>query len=105
MNTELISLILNLLFGGGLLVTIVTLRSERKKAMAKAKDAELDTIEKATKILMDSIVTPLRKELADVRNEITRLRKAINKANTCSFSAVCPVRKQLQDSTDDGADA
>lgn len=77
MNTELISLILNLLFGGGLLVTIVTLRSERKKAMAKAKDAELDTIEKATKILMDSIVTPLRKELADVRKEITRLRKAI----------------------------
>lgn len=104
MNTELISLILNLLFGGGFLVTLVTLRSERKKAIAKAEDAELDTIEKATKILMDSIVTPLKKELSDVRKEITRLRKAINKSNTCSFSSDCPVRKQLQDASDDGAE-
>lgn len=101
MDKELISLILNIVFGGGFLVTIVTLRSERKKAMAKAKDAELDTIEKANKILLDSIVTPLRKELTDVRKEISRLRKAINKANTCSFSADCPVRKQLQDTADE----
>ncbi|MDL2315040.1 hypothetical protein LJC16_02140 [Bacteroidales bacterium OttesenSCG-928-C19] len=36
---EIISLALNLLFGSGLLITLLTLRSERKKAKASAKSS------------------------------------------------------------------
>lgn len=102
---SIVSLVLNAIFGGGFLVTIMTLRSERKKANAQAKEAELDTIEKGTEILMNNIVTPLKKELYEVRKEIKRLRRAIDKAKYCSHSADCPVIKCMQaDSEDDGGE-
>lgn len=101
---KFISLVLNLILGGGFIGTVATLKSERKKQEANAKLSELTTIEKGTEILMENIVSPLRKELNAVRKEITRLRKAIDKANTCVYSASCPVRQQLQVDTADDAE-
>lgn len=61
MNMELISLLLNLILGGGFIVTLVTLRAQRKKANAEAKGAdanaestELDNVSKAIAIWRDS---------------------------------------------------
>lgn len=47
---ELISLILNLALSGGLIVTLVTLRSTRLKAKAEAKGSELDNVQEAITI-------------------------------------------------------
>jgi flagellar biosynthesis chaperone FliJ len=46
MTIELISLILNLVLGGGLIVTVATLRSQREKAKAEADGAEIDNAQK-----------------------------------------------------------
>lgn len=99
--TTIVSIIFNAIFGGGFLVTIMTLRSERKKSAEQAKDAELDNIEHATEILMKNIVTPLKKELYEVRREIKRLRRSIDKAKHCSHAADCPVIKCMQDDKED----
>ena len=61
MNIELISLLLNLLLGGGFIVSVVTIRAQRNKANAEAKGAdanaestELDNVSKAIAIWRDS---------------------------------------------------
>ena len=46
MNMELISLLLNLILGGSLIVTVATLRSQKKKASAEADGAEIDNAQK-----------------------------------------------------------
>lgn len=96
---SIVQLVLNLLFGGGFIVTLVTLKSERKKAKETARGAELDNIERATDILMRNIVTPLKEELNALRNETRKLRKAINKANSCTHSDNCPVLDVLRNDT------
>lgn len=116
-----ISEILNIILGGGLLgtvVTIVTLRSTVRKAKAEAIKAEadaekvrVDNAEHATRILIENIVEPLKKELHETREELretkkefgatkremARLRKAIGDANSCKHSDDCPVLYRLRD--------
>ncbi len=57
MNTELISIILNIVFGGSFLASVLTLRAQKKKAMAEAdveqgnvKTKELDNVQEAITI-------------------------------------------------------
>lgn len=112
---------LNWIFGGGCVATIaalITLKStvqqakadaERAKAEAdRAKaDAErakadsetvrIDNAEHATRILIDNIVEPLKKELNATRREMARLRKALDHANTCEYHSSCPVLHELRD--------
>ena len=97
MILQIISLVLNALLGGGLLVTLVTLKQARQKAVAEVQEMRLDNTEHATKILMDNVVLPLQKELKSTRRCISRLNKAIEAANGCDYSDDCPVRKWLQD--------
>lgn len=97
MILQIISLVLNALLGGGLLVTLVTLKQARQKAVAEVQEMRLDNTEHATKILMDNVVLPLQKELKSTRRCISRLNKAIEAANGCDYSDNCPVRHKLQD--------
>lgn len=114
--------ILNYILGGGLLaslVGIVTLRAtvrkanaEAEKAKAEAETVRIDNAERATRILIENIVEPLKKELSETREELrstkeefgetkrefgatkremARLRKAVESANSCRFSGDCPV--------------
>lgn len=108
-----LSEILNLLLGGGLMgaiIGIVSIRSALKKARADAERAvaESDTVkitntEQATRILIENIVEPLKEELNETRKEISatkremaRLRKAIDSANSCRYSADCPVLERMR---------
>lgn len=105
--TETLSILLNILFGGGLIATVVsllTMKSEVKKAKALAESADLDNIEKATSILMENIVKPLKREMYALRKETSRLRRAIDQSNNCEHSASCPVRKQLSADASDSGD-
>lgn len=120
--------ILNYILGGGLLaslVGIVTLRAtvrkanaEAEKAKAEAETVRIDNAERATRILIENIVEPLKKELSETREELrstkeefgetkrefgatkremARLRKAVESANSCRFSVDCPVLFKLRD--------
>lgn len=108
-----LSEIINIVLGGGLVATIVallTLRQTVRKASAEAEraDAEADTVriensEKATRILIDNIVNPLKEELYETRKylnaakrEMARLRKAIDDANSCRYSDDCPVLDRMR---------
>ena len=115
---------INLVLGGGLVATIaaiITLKStvrkakaEAEKATAEAETVRIDNTEKATRILIENIVNPLKEELNETRKdlnatkrEMARLRKAIDTANSCRHHDDCPVlgglRKQ-QEEHDGGED-
>lgn len=113
--------ILNYILGGGLLAAIVgivtlkaTLRkanADAEKAIAEAEAVRIDNAERATRILIENIVEPLRKELHETREELretkkefcatkremARLRKAIGDANSCKHSDDCPVLYRLRE--------
>lgn len=106
--------ILNIVFGTGLVATIVgllSIRSELKKARAEAEKAmaDADTVkitntENATRILIENIVDPLkeelnetRKELNPIKRELARLRKAVEAIQLCPYRGECPVLAELQD--------
>lgn len=108
-----LSQILNVILGGslvGAIISIVTIRSALKKARAEAEKAlaESDTVkitntEQATRILVENIVEPLkqelnetRKDLGSTKREMARLRKAIDDANSCRYSAECPVLDRMR---------
>lgn len=108
-----LSQILNVILGSslvGAIISIVTIRSALKKARAEAEKAlaESDTVkitntEQATRILVENIVEPLkqelnetRKDLGSTKREMARLRKAIDDANSCRYSAECPVLDRMR---------
>jgi len=108
-----LSEIINLMLGGGLVATVIAVitmkstvrkaKAEAEKALADAEAVRIDNTEKATRVLMDNIVAPLKEELYETRKEIianrremARLRKAIDDANSCRYSDNCPVLKRMR---------
>ena len=61
-------------------------------------------MDKATHILIENIVEPLKKELNATRREMARLRKAIDGANDCEYRSDCPVLYELRDIQNPGSD-
>ena len=109
--------ILNLIFGTGLLATIIGLLSirsklrqavaEADKAMADADTVKITNTEQATRILIQNIVEPLKRELNETRKElnalkreVARFRKAVDSANSCRYSDDCPVLERMRDAQD-----
>lgn len=82
-----ISVILNIILGGGLIgsvVAIFTLRATVRKAQADAVKAEaeaetvrMDNAEHATRILMNNIVEPLKQELRENRDELRETKSEL----------------------------
>ena len=94
------SVLLNWIFGGGLLAALtalLTLGPTVRKAKADAETVRIDNTEHAKRILIDNIVEPLKKELSATRREMARLRKAIDGANDCLHRADCPVLHELRE--------
>lgn len=89
---QIVSLILNLVLGGSLIVTIVTLKATRREADANARKAEanadgseLSNTEGAIKIWRDLAVEmssrqdELARQVEDLSVEVRRLKNATNK--------------------------
>ncbi|MDY6347037.1 MAG: hypothetical protein SPL42_01205 [Bacteroidales bacterium] len=93
----IISSVLNLLLGGGLLVTVVTLRSQKAKAEEEAKSLALDNDKKVSEMVNEYFVEPLKKELTSLRRTVSRLTRAIDKIPSCPHSADCPVKDELDE--------
>lgn len=90
MNTELISLILNIVFGGGFLATAVTLRAQKKKADAEAKNGELDNVQEAI-----TIWRQMAESLKIERDEYKASYLEVQKHNTEMAEQLIAIRKQL----------
>lgn len=71
------------------------LEEEMEHLRAERRTDELENVRKATEILMEGVVTPLKTELKQLRNEINRMRKAIERISACPHSDDCPVRLEL----------
>ena len=117
-------MILNYVLGGGLLaalISIVTLKAtirkaeaEAEKAKAEAETVRIDNAEHATRILIENIVEPLKKELNETREleatkkdlgatkrEIARFRKVVEAAKSCKYSDDCLVLYKLRSTEDE----
>ena len=80
-----LSEIINLVLGGGLVATIaaiITLKSTVRKAKAEAEKAEveaetvrIDNTEKATRVLIENIVNPLKEELNETRKDLNATKR------------------------------
>ncbi len=95
---ELVSLILNLVLGGGLIGSLVTLRAKKKKASAEAKASELDNVQEAITIWRE-MAENLRKELEasrkenelvteQMRKEVESLRRAVSRLTSVNNKMV-----------------
>ena len=109
-----LSEIMNFVLGGGLataLTGLLTVRAtvrkklaEAEKAKADAETVRIDNAEHATQILVNNIVDPLkeeldgtRKDLQATKREMARLRKAIDRANSCKHHDDCPVLNGMRE--------
>lgn len=104
---EIISLILNLLLSGGLIITLVTLKSTRQKAFAEAKASEIDNIQEVIGI-WKTAVTDLRKELEEARalreqqqKEIENLRRAVGRLTSVNGKILKLLDKITHENLDD----
>lgn len=94
MSTQMISILLNLILGGGFIAQLVTLRSMRKKAGSEAKGAEadaekkeLDNVEKAIKIWREMAENVIKQRdeallnFTEMAKQVEALRRDVQKLN------------------------
>ena len=95
---DTLHLIIETLLGGGLLVTIATLRSIKAKAasLIGTKQQEMELAKSYVDEYFANIIKPLQQEVKGLRRDVTKLRNAIEKIPDCAYSAHCPVRSELQ---------
>ena len=104
----IISLTLNAVLGGTLVVTVATLKATVRKAEAEAEKAKAevdrmktDNDRSAMTTFQEFIVEPLKAEIKRLNRNINGLQKAIRQANSCPHSDDCPVLDELQKQSDD----
>ncbi len=71
------------------------LRAEMKDKLAEVKSHELENVRKASDILMESIVPPLKAEIDNLRNDVQRLNTALERIWGCPHVDRCPVKYEL----------
>jgi hypothetical protein len=76
-------------------VEVGKLRAELKGKIAEVKSHELENVRKASDILMQSIVPPLRSEINKLRNDVQRLNAALERIWGCPHVERCPVKYEL----------
>ena len=76
-------------------IELETLRAEMNNKLAEVKSNELENVRKAADILMESIVPPLKAEITNLRNDVQRLNKALERIWGCRHIDSCPVKFEL----------
>lgn len=92
----IISGILNLVLTSGIIVTLATLKSQQAKAREEAKGLALDNDKKVSDMVNEYFVEPLKKDIASLRKQVSRLTRAIDRIPSCPHSADCPVKDALE---------
>lgn len=76
-------------------IELEKLRAEMKDKLAEVKSHELENVRKASDILMESIVPPLKAEIINLRNDVQRLNTALERIWGCPHVDRCPVKYEL----------
>ena len=76
-------------------IELEKLRAEMKDKLAEVKSHELENVRKASDILMESIVPPLKAEIINLRNDVQRLNTALERIWGCRHIDHCPVKYEL----------
>lgn len=108
---EMVSFVLNLLLGSGLIITLATLKSMRKeaggkanKAVAEARADEIQNVEAAIKIWRE-----IAQDMADkydlVTNQVEKLSKEVRRLNTINNRIVKLLDKITADNLESMVDA
>lgn len=75
---------------------IEALRAQIDSKRAEIRAAELENTQKATQILLENIVTPLRAEIQILRRDVERFRIAIEQIPRCPYAHECPVEECMR---------
>lgn len=75
---EIVSLVLNLLLGSGMIVTLLTLKSTREKAAADAKAAEINNVDAVAKMWRE-LAEKMGDQYSEVQEQVDKLTKEVNK--------------------------
>ena len=98
--TNIISIALNALLGGGLIVTLVTLRATKNKALAEVEARQIQNAAALLQEYKENIIEPIKTEVNGLRKEVRHLKDAISRANSCHYADGCPVITRMQDDKD-----
>lgn len=115
---EVIRIAFEALLGGGLIKTLLSLKTLKKKEAAEVKKVQaestnlgLDNADKAAHILMTRLVEPLEERIStfeeqvkQLNDEIGKLRKAIQRGYSCKYRRDCPIIHKLQEQDDCNGD-
>lgn len=103
MDNDVIRLVFDVVLGGGWLYQWINMRSLKKKTRAEALQVEMELgksyVDEYSKNIVEPLkekVTELGKDINGLKRELARLRKAINKTNSCQWVDSCPVVRELQ---------
>lgn len=92
---QIISLILNALLTSGMVVTLATIRSVRKRAKADAASAEIDNARRLVENFDSYIVKPLKDQVDELKTSVQNLQSAIRQISNCPHREHCPVADML----------
>ncbi len=93
---ELIRIVLEALTGGGLIVTLYTLRETKRKAVEEVHSMQTTNADSILRTNEEYIVKPLKREINGLRATVRNLTKVLQKVLACPHADVCPVRGELQ---------
>ncbi|MCR5697862.1 MAG: hypothetical protein K6G73_12890 [Marinilabiliaceae bacterium] len=93
---ELIRFTIDALLGGGLLVTLWTLRETKRKAAEEVRQMQTTNAESILRTNEEYIVKPLKREINGLRTTVRNLTKALQRVMDCPHAAGCPVRHEMQ---------
>lgn len=82
---QYISLILNLLLGGGFITTMVMLRAQKRQGMAQAQASEIDNLERVAAIWRKSLEERekyFEEEMIALRKKIVKMETTIKNLTT-----------------------
>lgn len=79
-------------------IEVGKLRAEMEEKLSSVKNSELDNVRKASDILMENIVKPLKTEIQSLRRDVDKFRKAVEKIPSCPMADNCPVSRELLNS-------
>ena len=94
------AIVLTLVAGGGWLFDRRRHRQEVESLKADNRQKEMNLSKMYVDEFKENIADPLRREVGELRTEITHLRNAIQRINDCPHSDACPVYSELQKQQD-----
>jgi flagellar basal body-associated protein FliL len=84
---EIVSFVLNLLLGSGMIVTLLTLKSAKKKAEADAKASEINNVDSVAKMWRE-LAEKMGNQYAEMSVQVDKLTKEVNRLRAINSKIV-----------------